>query len=84
MKEAEEAYRQLRDESTNELKFRLEKCLNGFAMSMVKLIMRYMQATLEYKLCLDGTNIKLKGYCNGDWGEDANERRSTTKLCVLP
>ncbi|OAE20198.1 hypothetical protein AXG93_3802s1110 [Marchantia polymorpha subsp. ruderalis] len=32
MEKAEEAYRQLRDESTDELKLRLEKCLNGFAM----------------------------------------------------
>ncbi|OAE22649.1 hypothetical protein AXG93_328s1010 [Marchantia polymorpha subsp. ruderalis] len=32
MEKAEEAYRQLREESTDELKLRLEKCLNGFAM----------------------------------------------------
>ncbi|OAE24273.1 hypothetical protein AXG93_3920s1010 [Marchantia polymorpha subsp. ruderalis] len=32
VKKAKEAYRQLGDESTDELKLRLEKCLNGFAM----------------------------------------------------
>lgn len=32
MEKAEEAYRQLRDESTDELKLRLKKCLNRFAM----------------------------------------------------
>ncbi|OAE34437.1 hypothetical protein AXG93_2886s1000 [Marchantia polymorpha subsp. ruderalis] len=32
MEKAEEAYGQLRDETTDELKLRLEKCLNGFAM----------------------------------------------------
>ncbi|OAE28068.1 hypothetical protein AXG93_3410s1110 [Marchantia polymorpha subsp. ruderalis] len=32
MQKAEETYRQLRDKSTDELKLRLEKCLNGFAM----------------------------------------------------
>ncbi|OAE29584.1 hypothetical protein AXG93_4003s1050 [Marchantia polymorpha subsp. ruderalis] len=31
MEKAEEAYRQLWEESTDELKLRLEKCLNGFA-----------------------------------------------------
>ncbi|OAE21736.1 hypothetical protein AXG93_1618s1000 [Marchantia polymorpha subsp. ruderalis] len=32
MEKAEKAYRQLRDESTDELKLRLEKCKTGFAM----------------------------------------------------
>ncbi|OAE31752.1 hypothetical protein AXG93_4874s1150 [Marchantia polymorpha subsp. ruderalis] len=32
MEKAKEAYRQLRDESTDELKLRLKKCLNRFAM----------------------------------------------------
>ncbi|OAE35947.1 hypothetical protein AXG93_2094s1000 [Marchantia polymorpha subsp. ruderalis] len=32
MEKAEEAYRHLRNETTDELKLRLEKCLNGFAM----------------------------------------------------
>ena len=46
--------------------------------SAVKRIMRYLQGTLEYKLCLGGTNIELRGYCDADWAGDANERRSTT------
>ncbi|OAE32793.1 hypothetical protein AXG93_374s1200 [Marchantia polymorpha subsp. ruderalis] len=32
MEKVEKTYRQLRDETTDELKLRLEKCLNGFAM----------------------------------------------------
>ncbi|OAE34719.1 hypothetical protein AXG93_700s1010 [Marchantia polymorpha subsp. ruderalis] len=32
MEKVEEAYRQQQDETTDELKLRLEKCLNGFAM----------------------------------------------------
>lgn len=32
MQKAEDAYRQLREDSTDVLRLRLEKCLNGFAM----------------------------------------------------
>ncbi|KAG0563116.1 hypothetical protein M758_8G005100 [Ceratodon purpureus] len=46
--------------------------------SAVKCIMRYLQGTLEFKLCLGGINIELRGYCDADWAGDANERRSTT------
>jgi Reverse transcriptase (RNA-dependent DNA polymerase) len=46
--------------------------------SAVKRIMRYLQGTKEYKLCLGGKDIALKGYCDADWAGDASERRSTT------
>jgi hypothetical protein len=42
----------------------------------VKRIMRYLKGTLD--LCLGGKGISLRGYCDADWGGDANERRSTT------
>jgi hypothetical protein len=29
-------------------------------------------------LCLGGKDVSLRGYCDADWGGDANERRSTT------
>jgi hypothetical protein len=46
--------------------------------SAVKRIMRYLQSTMDYKLCLGGKDITLRGYCDADWAGDANERRSTT------
>jgi transposase InsO family protein len=44
----------------------------------VKRILRYLKGTIDYKLCLGGKNIELKGYCDADWAGDVNERRSTT------
>ena len=46
--------------------------------SAVKRIMRYLQSTMDYKLCLGGSDLALRGYCDADWAGDANERRSTT------
>jgi transposase InsO family protein len=46
--------------------------------SAVKRIMRYLQSTMEYKMCLGGKDFALRGYCDADWAGDANERRSTT------
>jgi transposase InsO family protein len=46
--------------------------------SAVKRIMRYLQGTLDLKLCLGGKDIDLRGYCDADWAGDASERRSTT------
>jgi hypothetical protein len=40
--------------------------------------MRYLKGTLDLKLCLGGKDVSLRGYCDADWGGDANERRSTT------
>jgi hypothetical protein len=40
--------------------------------------MRYLKGTLDLKLCLGGKDVCLRGYCDADWGGDANERRSTT------
>jgi hypothetical protein len=46
--------------------------------SAVNRIMWYLQSTMDYKLCLGGTDLSLKGYCDADWARDANECRSTT------
>ena len=46
--------------------------------SAVKRIMRYLQSTMDTKLCLGGKDMTLRGYCDADWAGDANERRSTT------
>jgi hypothetical protein len=45
----------------------------------VKSIMRYLKGNLDLKLCLGGKDVSLRGYCDADWGGDANERRSTTR-----
>ncbi len=45
---------------------------------VVKRIMRYLKGTLDLKLCLGGKDVSLRGYCDADWGGDANERCSTT------
>ncbi|OAE32748.1 hypothetical protein AXG93_512s1010 [Marchantia polymorpha subsp. ruderalis] len=50
MKKAEEAYRQLRDETTDELKLRLEKCLNGFAMWRLQMVKWLKLDSLERRL----------------------------------
>ena len=44
----------------------------------VKRIMRYLKGTLDFKLCLGGKDIVLRGFCDADWAGDANDRRSTT------
>ena len=44
----------------------------------VKRILRYLKGTLHFKLCLGGKDLRLKGYCDADWGGDQDTRRSTT------
>jgi hypothetical protein len=44
----------------------------------VKRIMRYLKGTSDMKLHLGGKGIAMKGYCDADWGGDADGRRSTT------
>ena len=45
---------------------------------VVKRIIRYLKDTCDVKLCLDGDNIVLSGYCDTDYAGDTNDRRSTT------
>ena len=33
----------------------------------LKCIMRYLKGTLDFKLCLRGKDIALRGFCNGVW-----------------
>jgi hypothetical protein len=40
---------------------------------VVKRIMRYLKGTLDLKLCIGGKDVSLRGYCDADWGGDANE-----------
>ena len=43
----------------------------------VKRIMGYLKGTLDVKLCLEGTNMSLHGYCDVDWGGDLITCKST-------
>lgn len=47
--------------------------------SAVKCIMRYLQSTIDYKLCLDSEDLALRRYCDADWTRDTIKRRSTTR-----
>ena len=49
----------------------------------VKCIMRYLKGTLDFKLCLGGKDIALRGFCDADWIRDANDRRSTTGYVIF-
>ena len=46
---------------------------------VVKRIIRYLKGILDFKLCLICKNIVMRGFCDVDWTEDANERRSIRK-----
>ena len=46
--------------------------------SGVKRIFRYLKGTLNYGLVFIGSDFKLPGYCDADWGGDLNTRRSTS------
>ena len=45
---------------------------------VVKHIMR-LKGTMEFKLCLKGKDINLRGFCNADWAGDANDQRFTSR-----
>ncbi|OAE33099.1 hypothetical protein AXG93_1913s2010 [Marchantia polymorpha subsp. ruderalis] len=50
MEKAEEAYRHLQDETTDGLKLRLEKCLNGFAMWGLQMVKWLKLDLLKWRL----------------------------------
>lgn len=47
--------------------------------SAVKHIIRYLQGTLDHKLCLGGKDIILGRYCNTDCIGNTSEHRSTAR-----
>ncbi len=50
----------------------------------VKCIFRYLQGTLQFKLCFRGlTPQGLVGYCDADWADDLEDRRSTTRFVFM-
>jgi hypothetical protein len=49
----------------------------------VKRLMHYLKCTTYEKLCLEGDNIVLSGYCDAHYGEDTNDRRPTTSYMFM-
>lgn len=49
----------------------------------VKRILRYLKGTEDYVLCYQGTNLRLIGYSDADWGSDLDERKSTSGYAFL-
>ena len=49
----------------------------------VKRILRYLKGTLHHGLLIKcSTNTDLMGFCDSDWGNDIDDRKSTTGYCV--
>ena len=48
----------------------------------VKHILRYLKGTLDFKSCLGGKDIVLRGFCDADWVGDANYWRSN-QVCIF-
>ncbi|KAL5574239.1 hypothetical protein UlMin_023836 [Ulmus minor] len=50
----------------------------------VKRILRYLKGTADEGITLRKTNnLSLIGYCDADWGNDLDNRRSTTGYCIF-
>jgi hypothetical protein len=41
---------------------------------VIKCIMRYLKGILDFKLYFGSKDIALRGFCDVDWAEDANNR----------
>ena len=39
----------------------------------MKRIIRYLKDILDFKLCLGGKDIALRGFCDADWTGNAND-----------
>lgn len=49
----------------------------------VKRILRYLRGTMDYVLCYKGSDLRLVGYSDADWGSDLDERKSTSGYTFL-
>ena len=49
----------------------------------VKRILRYLKGTIEYSLCYQGKELRLKGYTDVDCEGDLDERKSTSGFAFL-
>ncbi|KAL5572309.1 hypothetical protein UlMin_021906 [Ulmus minor] len=49
----------------------------------VKRILRYLKGTMDEGILIRWSKtLTLTGYCNVDWGNDLDNRRSTTSYCI--
>jgi hypothetical protein len=44
----------------------------------IKKILRYLKRTMDYVLCYQGSDLRLIGYSDADWGSDLDEHKSTS------
>ncbi|XP_050207760.1 secreted RxLR effector protein 161-like [Mercurialis annua] len=49
----------------------------------VKTIFRYLKGTKNYCLCYQGSEMRLIGYSDADWGGDLDQRKSTSGFVFL-
>lgn len=49
----------------------------------VKRILRYLKGTEDYVLCYGGSDLRLVGYTDADWGGDPDERKSTSGYAFM-
>ena len=49
----------------------------------VKRILRYLKVTADYVLCYQGSDLRMIGYSDADWGSDLDERKSTSGYAFL-
>ena len=49
----------------------------------VERILRYLKGTVDYSLCYQGNDPRLRGYTDADWGGDLDERKSTSDFVFL-
>ena len=52
-------------------------------MEIVKRILRYIKGMTDYVLCYQGSDLRMIGYSDADWGSDLDERKSTTGYAFL-
>jgi hypothetical protein len=49
----------------------------------IKRILRYFKGTTDYVLCYQGSNLRLFGYSDANWGSDLDKRKSTSRYAFL-
>ena len=50
---------------------------------VVKRILRYLKWTVDYVLCYQGSDLRMIGYSDADWGSDLDEHKSTSRYAFL-
>ena len=49
----------------------------------VKRILRYLKGTADYVLCYQGSDLRMIGYSDANWGSDLDERKSRSRYDFL-